>query len=582
MFASRLFRIVLMAVVVGLCTVPADAQWARQVIPLRPGWNAVFFEVQPAPNSCEAVFKTAPVKSVWAWNERFSSAQYVRDPSTLVPEQPEWLVYFPSYSGKAFLTDLFAVHGGRAYLIELDGETPIDLELSGDVVLRETVWLANSFNLVGFNVDPSAPPTFKRFFAPTEAIDTDAVYRLSASGHWERVTEPASETLNHGEAYWVYCEGPSTYSGPLSVGLESPGGLAYGRLLTEQMLRLRNDSSAPKRVTLRLMPSMRPSSRPADNVAEPLAAGGVALAYNRVFAWEPLREPLTVTLEPESERGVRLAVLRGDMAPSGSPNALYTSILEVMDGDGSLYRVPVSATKNSTGAGLWVGTVVLNAVSEAANPEDSTTPTPTASEMRFRIIVHVSDEGQAHLLQSVILMQVQPTYVPESPGSGVLVVDTPGRYVLLTRDDLIPQYEGVAMRDGEIVGRRISSPTFGFSTPVPLTGTSSTLFEATVVMAHDDPLNPFLHRYHPDHDNLNERYDDTLAEGKESFTFSRAVTLRFTADDPEGLDVPGWGSDILGGTYEEKITGVHQNEIYVQGRFRLNRVSDVGTLNDGQ
>jgi len=63
---------------------------------------------------------------------------------------------------------------------------------------------------------------------------------------------------------------------------------------------------------------------------------------------------------------------------------------------------------------------------------------------------------------------------------------------------------------------------------------------------------------------------------------SRAVTLRFTADDPEGLDVPGWGSDILGGTYEEKITGVHQNEIYVQGRFRLNRVSDVGTLNDGQ
>ncbi len=54
-----------------LSTLPALAQWTTQTIPLRPGWNAVFLEVQPEPRECEALFSGLPIESAWGWNKRF-------------------------------------------------------------------------------------------------------------------------------------------------------------------------------------------------------------------------------------------------------------------------------------------------------------------------------------------------------------------------------------------------------------------------------------------------------------------------------------------------------------------------------
>ena len=51
-------------VLLVLTTSSANGQWITQTIPLQPGWNAVFLEVQPEPDQCESVFQGLPVESV--------------------------------------------------------------------------------------------------------------------------------------------------------------------------------------------------------------------------------------------------------------------------------------------------------------------------------------------------------------------------------------------------------------------------------------------------------------------------------------------------------------------------------------
>jgi len=74
-----------MTVALVLWSLAASGQWTTQTIPLEPGWNAVFLEVDPEPNATEAVAGAVPVESIWAWNGRSTIVQYIQDPETLVP-----------------------------------------------------------------------------------------------------------------------------------------------------------------------------------------------------------------------------------------------------------------------------------------------------------------------------------------------------------------------------------------------------------------------------------------------------------------------------------------------------------------
>ncbi|MEK7792946.1 MAG: hypothetical protein AAB353_00375, partial [Candidatus Hydrogenedentota bacterium] len=65
-------------------------------------------------------------------------------------------------------------------------------------------------------------------------------------------------------------------------------------------------------------------------------------------------------------------------------------------------------------------------------------------------------------------------------------------------------------------------------------------------------------------------------------TFAREISLEFSSTDPFGLSLPGYGHTVVGGTYREKITGVHQKDVYVLGNFQLNHVVNVAKLNDGR
>ena len=109
MTAPRTTRIA--AGLLGCWLLPASllAQWSTQTITLQPGWNAVFLEIQPTPRDCDTLFSGIPVESVWSWNRQFSTVQYIQDPNSLLPGQPDWLTYLPPASSNRAVSSLFTL-----------------------------------------------------------------------------------------------------------------------------------------------------------------------------------------------------------------------------------------------------------------------------------------------------------------------------------------------------------------------------------------------------------------------------------------------------------------------------------------
>jgi hypothetical protein len=307
----------------------AKAQAQSEVIQnfeLKPGWNAVFLEVQPAPRDPATVFAgLTGLESVWTWLSKATTVEFIQDPSEALYGQPGWHAYFPS-GGTPFLTNLYAVLGNQAYLIKMSAAA--SWQVTGTPAMRKIKWMPDSFNMVGFHIDPNAPPTFAAFFAPSQAHAGQAMYRLNnQSGKWEFVQDPASAAMGSGEAYWIYGEGISTYQGPLTADLPMSDGLHFGETLTRQTVTLTNRAYGTRTVSLTL-------------------SGHVVLEYREwnqtsgYFIWQTLQQMPPITLQPESSRNVWLRVRRDDMAVG-----LSESVLEITDDKGIRIRVPVSAEK---------------------------------------------------------------------------------------------------------------------------------------------------------------------------------------------------------------------------------------------
>ncbi len=622
--AHRLVDVVVVPLAL-LFGVPALGQWSSQSVTLRPGWNAVYLEIQPEPRECDALFAGLQVESAWRFNRKQATVQFIDDPNQLVANAPDWLTWLPPSEPLSSQSKLFILEGGQPYLIKLaDNSATFTWNVHGTPVIRKPDWQADSLNFVGFPL-PATSPSFQSFFTNSPGLATNRVYQVDASGIWRQLNTPSTTAMRPGEAFWIRSTGQSDYAGPLEVQLDRRAGLDFGRVLTEQTLRIRNPSTKTSHtVILRQLPSEAPPS-----TAYPALAGGVPLSYwqndfsNNRVGWTNLPPQLIQSnLPPGGVWEVRLEVRRRDMAsytlPSGVSSAFYQSLLEITDTGGTTrLLIPVKAdglqNYSSTGsarlrgalasgtpllplhprAGLWIGNASIKRVNQpsSANPME---PVPTGSEFQFRILVHVNESGQATFLQRVLQM-----WKPGQTNNASELIE-PGRFVLLTDERLISsQYTGAALRDGKSVGRRFSTAAFGFREPIAMTGVGSfgepsSVFGCPVVMPYNDPLNPLVHRYHPDHDNLDDRTDAqgnpqllpvrTNSFGQlytsESTTITRVVQLTFTASDPDNLALSGWGDTQLGGAYQETMTGVHKTPLVTQGTFRLQQAARVGVLNN--
>jgi hypothetical protein len=105
--------------------------------------------------------------------------------------------------------------------------------------------------------------------------------------------------------------------------------------------------------------------------------------------------------------------------------------------------------------------------------------------------------------------------------------------------------------------------------------TSTATFE--VLLDYDSDSNPLVHRFHPDHDNLDARFATKLPAGRESLTVRRTVALDFRTP-VTGMTDPAWGYSLLGGTYTETIEGLRAQTVIVKGSFVINRVIEAPTL----
>lgn len=104
----------------------------------------------------------------------------------------------------------------------------------------------------------------------------------------------------------------------------------------------------------------------------------------------------------------------------------------------------------------------------------------------------------------------------------------------------------------------------------------------TVNLSYKDQANnPFLHTFHPDHDNLQADFKHVEAMGVESYEITRQIRLTFA---PVGTDFRSLTASrqTLGGTYEETMTlggkAGASRQFRLAGTFSLQRVSPIASL----
>ena len=585
------------------------AQVAQQQVTLHPGWNAVWFEVAPANSDPATVFAGLPIASAWTPGPDATKGQFIQNQTESALQTAEWLGWLPASRPESAFNNLHALFGNQAYLIKLDGGTNAVLNLSGRPSLRQPKWIPDGYTLRGLPVSPMSPPTFAGFFQYSAAhFDATSgqlqpMYRLSNTGTWTQVLP--GDPLKSGEALWIYTQGASTYGAPLSPSLTAGDGLVYGQNADQISLQLQN--LRPGSVNF----GLKDRSAPA-----PTLLSYASFNPTNGTQWLPLTGNYSAALSGNAIQTLRIAVLRASIAGTN-----YSTVLELSDGLGTRWLVPVSADlpagpapglatsptdEAKSHAGLWVGNITINAVSEAhsgtlvtngyvlgtdasgaptSQPRSvsriniSTNLTASGGDFNLRVILHIDTNGTARLLKEVIQMY-QPG--PQTNNAaGFASQSAPGRYVLLTDDSLLPLYDGAAIHDNTAVGRRLSSASFDFplqngNNYVELAGIFATgnSVAGVISLSPDLPTNPFKHKYHPDHDNLNATRDGTLIE---AYEVTRAI--QFDLMPAPANARPGYGYDELSGNYHETLLGLHRSAISVGGVFRLARVSTTPVLN---
>jgi hypothetical protein len=443
--------------------------------------------------------------------------------------------------------------------------------------------------------------------------------------------------LNRFQAYWIKAANYTNYYGPVNVNLGAgAGGLAYGESSSSIALRVRSAVKSGN-ITVTLSPlnsATPPTGQQAITAQVPLRVRGALSLSTGLYAMTPVTPttPVRVVLAPGEEKEIIFAL---DRAALTGP--FYASILRVTDSLGvSDIRIPVSA-RPTPKQGLWAGGAVINrvdqlepiafsgSISSVANPAAGSNPTPgdilTVSKVdRGAIVANTPIAGQNVRIGTSIISQISQAAGKPAGKEGTYRVSitqrvsNPGNKTNLVMYRIISQGSpdpfsqklilhsstngtirllqravGGTMNGVSAVG--IDETAFPSATGgVPSFRTSSSHFPAkmevvgtgtlpagplrfTVTLGHNDSSHPFVHVYHPDHDNKDERFEQQLPAGRESNTITRAIEFTFLPTNPNGFD-PEWGGTRLGGTYRETITGLRSLPIVCNGAFVINRIAD--------
>ncbi len=590
----------------------AVAQWLEQSFQLQPGWNSVYLEVDPEPAEADALFAGLPLDAVWTrvpdrLVEGPTNCTNPDDPACAPPDTSGWWVWTPPDDPAGVATTLRLIRGGRVYLLKVS--SAVTWTVVGMPDGSTSQW-RRGLNLAGLRVteNAAATPTFTSYFNGSPAHTGAAIFAIQSDGSPVRITNPLTTPIVPGRGYWISSLQAVAYDGPVAIDRGSLRGVDFGQDLFEHALELVNQTSLSRTLSAAYMAS---SAVPVSAPPLPSHAGEVPMLWleyvdavppDQALQWHSLGSaswPLSGIGTPGGRRTVRLSVDRAGLAPALldplGQGSQYQGLLRLTDGQGFRRwlavrtQVLAGAVAHADGAvagamgqpGLYFGHVTVDRVAWitagariwtntdpndpelAINPDvDTNSLRPTPASFVFPVLIHLSASGQFRMLTEVTLL-FQP---------GDEKTSTPGRFILATPScgsACDPLLAG-SIQDGQPFARRFSSAAFAFDDDLALTGDFTTSLAGQSTLPADHRLNPFHHRYHPDH--------DCDSEG-ECFEVVRNFAFSFSSEPPVGQSPAGWGEMFLGGDYTEMLTGLHKNPIRVAGRFDLRRVSNVPELN---
>jgi hypothetical protein len=380
------------------------------------------------------------------------------------------------------------------------------------------------------------------------------------------------------------------YFGPFSVDFQGGRGVDFGTDRSSATFHLANLTTNTLTVTATLIASETPPPGQGAIAGAPpmLIRGSINLA-NLTYGYTnlPLSAPRTWTLAPKETREIVVGLNRSLI--TNAPGAQLAGVLRLTDSLGFCQvDAPVTATATSS-AGLWVGRAVINQVGQylktyqmdsdgkpvagddgkyvATSVNTSLTSVPRA--FQTRLIVHNPDVGgNAVLLQRAFIGPDANTNFVVATGEGAL------NAAMLSQ------------------ARRISSSQFPWTADNTRwafngrLGSASNLTTTVTLDYNDSASNPFLHAYHPDHDNLDATFKNVLQPGAESYTVKRQITLNLLAPANDFANLIS-SSQQVAGDYLETITvlglprggGAQDARVFqVRGGFMLTRISNVPTL----
>lgn len=613
---QTLTRLLIAAGLSGLAAT-ASAQWLTQSMELKAGWNAVFLHVDASHDTLNALVGgdgANPILEVWRWNPP-AAAQFTENPAapTATAEWSSWVRSQPDSA-------LQRLSGDTAYLVRINTNVAsYNWKIKGRPVAPRHEWTITGLNLIGFPTVTNNPPKFDAFLAQAPELQSATPEIYFYPGGELSSNNPALlpaplfrfTTVKRGQAFWMRSGTVfNRYFGPFELLTAADSGAHFGERASSISFRLRNLTASNLTVTLRLTASETPPvGQPDIATVPPLLLRGNLNLTNLTYGYTnlPANTPRTWTLAGRNLPGAEVEVVLGlnrsaITVPTGT---LLAGILSFTDSMGhSQVEVPVSATAASR-VGLWVGNAAVNQVGQYLKAYARGPVTNAVASTNGDYAVTVATNA--------LLTGADGSYIVTNldTSTGAVARTFPLRLIIHNPSNgpnavlLQRVYQGFDAATNVVVARlesvlhtaylkdarRISCthlPWTANNTAWALSGKlgAQTNLTATVALDFaDQASNPFLHTYHPDHDNLDATFKRQLLPGEESYGVQRVITLlvKPPGDDFSSLVA---GAETVTGDYLEIITltGLTRGatnetrQFKVFGAFTLNRISDVPTL----
>ena len=593
---------------------------------LRAGWNGIYLHVDASHTSLDSLVANFPnIQEIWYWRPALPTGQFITSPQNPVGTGSQWSSWTRALGAASNLKRLV---GNGAYLVRVaNNSAPVTWPVKGKPLAPTYRWTMTGLNFLGFPVPPSPAPSFESFLANAPELQASGeIYRYVGgnlnNNNPDRVTTFRTTPVARDQAYWVQAgESYNQYFGPIQlIGVSTPG-IRFGSSLGQVSFRLRNLAGVPITVSLRQIASETPpTGQNAIMAAPPLLVRGPINSTNLTFGYTALTiDPQPWSLSAAGQVGSEVEVVLGlnRSTMPGPVGGLFAGILRVTDSLGlSQVDISVSAEKAST-AGLWVGGAAVSYVSHSLKSYAKVANDLELTQLLARLQLAEGANGY-HYERDAASGRVLVFGGPENKtgsylldgaikvDSGTVASSFPLRLILhndgTTTRLLRKVYSGtglgsntvVTLRENQLLpasldtARRMSAvhlPTSSSNSPWICSGAMApgAALTVTIPLAYNDDVsaNPFLHTYHPDHDNLDAQFSSPLPSGFESYGVTRRMTLSFTAPGNNFNELTQ-GNQDLAGNYAEVITfegrAGQSRQYNALGSFSLKRISEIATL----